>query len=59
MKKILDSKILEESFGWSWRSWSEALYGLDENLLKKIINSSGRILEIGASKNSQVASLFE
>lgn len=59
MKKFLYPKLLEESFGWSWRSWSEALYGLDEDLLKKIINSSGRILEIGASKNSQIAALFE
>ena len=28
------------------RPWAEALYGLDEKLLKKIVNSSGRILEI-------------
>lgn len=59
MKKFIDSKLLEESFGWSWRAWAEALYGLDEKLLKKIVNSSGRILEIGASKNSQIATIFQ
>ena len=56
MKKGRDH--YKKAFGWSWHAWYFTFNLINEKYKKEILNTNGDVLEIGASRYSQISILL-
>ena len=55
---LKNKNLFLNSFGWSWRAWTRSFLSLDQKLLDEILNTSGKVLEVGPGMYSQVSTIF-